>query len=850
MLKLTLRSFFDRKIRLALTTFAVVLGVAFVSGSFVLADSLRAVFDDIAEEVGAPISVRVRGISAIESNDLTRPPSPDSLADELAGVDGVASVTGIVEGFPFVSTADGELVRSQGPTLAYNYEADAVSAIEIVRGDAPGTGEVLFDEFAADRYDIAIGDVVNVRTLAEPEDFAVSGIASFGEEDFGAVFVLFDTPTAQRLFGLPDSFSYINVSAAGALSPDELAERVNATLPADFEAVTGEIVSDEFSAFFDVIITVFQSALLAFAAVALVVSAFIINNTFSIVLGQRIKELGLLRCLGASGRQVRTSVLLEALLIGGVASVAGLFGGLGVAALINQIISAAGDGGGLPSGGIILAPRTWIVAIVVGIGVTLLASLSPARRAASIPPIAALTDDFVLSATRTRRRVLVGLAFAVVGGLAVILGVLGAGDTTTRLLALGAGALLLFIAVALLSPQVAAPIARAVGAPIAWIGRISGTLARNNAARNPHRTSATAAALMVGLALVTMVLVVGTSFKKTVTSLLETSITADYYVAPAQQQGPGVFSRQLAVELNELPEVDLAISFRGGPGTGARALIGGAGRDIAGVPSAAFGSVVHAGIVDGGYDGLENDGVLVHADPATDLGLSPGDTLTAVFPDTTRTLTVVGVYDDASIVGNWAVDLSTYEEVFGSSMQDDVFVAASVAPGIDPASVRPAIETVTDRYPEVTLRDSDEFAQNAEDQLNQLLLTVNALLLFAVVIAALGVVNTLMLSVFERTREIGLLRAVGMTRRQTRRMIRWEAVIVAVFGGLMGIVLGLVLGAVSVAAMPESFVSEFGVPIGQFVVILLLCVVMGIVAAILPARRAARMDVLQAIYHA
>ena len=415
MLKLTLRSFFDRKIRLALTTFAVVLGVAFVSGSFVLADSLRAVFDDIAEEVGAPISVRVRGISAIESNDLTRPPSPDSLVDELAGVDGVASVSGIVEGFPFVSTADGELVRSQGPTLAYNYEADAVSAIEIVRGDAPGTGEVLFDEFAADRYDIAIGDVVNVRTLAEPEDFTVSGIASFGEEDFGAVFVLFDTPTAQRLFGLPDSFSYINVSAAGALSPDELAERVNATLPADFEAVTGEVVSDEFSAFFDVIITVFQSALLAFAAVALVVSAFIINNTFSIVLGQRIKELGLLRCLGASGRQVRTSVLVEALLIGGVASVAGLFGGLGVAALINQIISAAGDGGGLPSGGIILAPRTWIVAIVVGVGVTLLASLSPARRAASIPPIAALSDDFVLSATRTRRRVLVGLAFAVCG---------------------------------------------------------------------------------------------------------------------------------------------------------------------------------------------------------------------------------------------------------------------------------------------------------------------------------------------------------------------------------------------------------------------------------------------------
>ncbi|HCB34018.1 MAG TPA: hypothetical protein DEP69_02255 [Acidimicrobiaceae bacterium] len=849
MLRLTLKSLLSRKLRFALTTFAVVLGVAFVSGAFIIADSLRATFDQISEDVTAEVSVQVRGVAAFEDDSSTRPPVPESLLGVIAAVDGVDDAQGVVEGLLSISF-EGELLTTLGgPTLGFNYtEDDTTSSYSLTQGRAPGAGEMLIDSETAAREGISLGDTLNVRSLVEPRDFAVVGILTFDGDSFGTIISFYDTPTAQALFQLPGAYDSVDVSSTSGIGDQELAARVSLVLPADYEAVTSEVVSAEFSEEFDEFIDIFQTALLAFAAVALVVSAFIINNTFAIVLGQRIKELGLLRCLGATGRQVRLSVMGEALLVGVIASLVGVLGGLGVAKLITWAIGLAGDGAGLPAGPTVIGVRTWAVSIAVGVGITLLAALAPARRAASIPPIAAITDTFTFAGAGSRRRTIVGAVMGVVGGVNVMTGVFGSGGVTAQLVSLGAGALLLFIAVALLSPLVARPMAQLLGRPVARFAKIPGALARENAARNPRRTSATASALMVGLALVAMVLVVGESFKATFTSTLDTSLRADYFIQLRSPSGFG-FSPGLVDELNELPEIDTAVGFRGGPGV-ATARIGGKSRDIAATQQEGLGKLVDPGLISGSYEGLADDGVLVYVDPAQDLGLAPGDVIGAEFPLETRALTVVGIFDDASITGNWVIALSTYEEVYAPSAQYEVFAAATVVPGLDVADVRPKVDAVAENYPEVRLENRSEFQKTLEGQIDQLLLTVNALLVFAIVIAALGVVNTMMLSVFERIREIGLLRAVGMTRRQTRRMIRWEAVIVTVFGGLMGVALGLVFGFIALAAMPKSFVDDVAVPFGSLVVIVILCAGVGVLAAILPARRAARLNVLDAISHA
>ncbi len=849
MLKLTIKSLFARKLRFALTSFAVVLSVAFVSGSFITADSLRATFDDIAEEVVSNVNVQVRGIAAFVDDDSTRPPVPEEVVEAISAVDGVAYAQGNVFGFPRVSY-EGELLTTVGgPTLGYNYDPDnPISPVTLVPGSrAPDSGEVMIDSITADRYGIVIGDTVNIRTLAEPEDFVVTGLFFFGEEDFGVIFTMFETNTAQRLFDTVGSFATIEVSAAAGITEEVLAERINTVLPADYEAVTSGVVEEEFTGQFSQIIGIFQTALLAFAAVALVVSAFIINNTFSIVLGQRIKELGLLRCLGATGRQVRTSVIGEALLVGVLASLIGVLAGVGVSAFISFALEQAGDGGGLPTGPIIIGLRTWIVSLIVGIGVTLLASVAPARRAASVPPIAAISDQFILAPVSSRRRSIIGVVFGVVGALLSLLGVFGGGGATDRLAPLALGALLLFLATALLSPLMARPVALMLGSPIARLARTPGRLARENAARNPRRTSSTASALMVGLALVAMVLIVGESFKATFTSTLNTSLRADYFV---QLDSPGEagFSPQLAEDLSEVDGVGIAVGYRGGPGV-ATMRIDGITYDVLGTPEEGLGILVDANLTQGSYQGLEDNGLLVYTDAAEDLALSAGDTISVEFPSGTQNLTVTGIYDDATILGNWVIGINTYKEVYTSSRQYDLFVAAAAAEGIDPTDLRPAVDAVAANYPETKLENREEFQQSLESQIDQLLLVVNALLIFAIVIASLGVVNTLMLSVFERIRELGLLRAVGMTRRQTRRMVRWEAVIVTVFGGILGVLLGILFAFIAIAALPESFISSIGVPISSLIGIVVLCVVLGMLAAILPARRAARLNVLDAISH-
>ena len=852
MFKLTLKSLLARKIRLALTTFAVILGVSFVSGSFILADSLRSVFDKIAIEIAGPDWLQVRGVETIEDDPFSRPTVTQSVVDQIRSTEGVYGAEGVIQGFPRISVGD-ELVKPLGgaPTLAFNFEQETaeLSGFETLEGSAPGSSEAMVDIDTANKYDIAIGDTITIRSLQPAEDFQVSGITRWGEDNGGgAVFVLVNTETAQRLFNYPDSFLAVTVAAMPGVDERELADKLTRELPNGFEAVTSDVVAGEFSDQFDIFITIFQNALLVFAAVALIVSAFIINNTFAIVLGQRVRELGLLRAVGATGRQIRSSVLIEALLIGVIASVVGVFAGLGITWVIKALIDQAGDGSGLPDGPLVIAARTWIAASAVGIGITLLAAISPARKASSIPPIAALRDDLALWSGGGRRRTVIGLLLGIGGVVATVLGTTTDSGAGQQLGLLAAGALLLFVSISLLSTLVAKPAAKILGWPMTRFARASGNLATQNASRNPRRTASTASALMVGLALVAMVLVVGTSFKKTFSSTLDSSLGADFFIDTDGRSSWG-FSPQLVDEMNQIDGVAIAVGFRGGPGT-AQMSVAGESKDVIGTQEEGLGRVIDISLIEGSYSGLANNGVLVHKDPAADLSLSIGDTVSATFPVSgPKELRVVGIFDDGSILGNWVIDMTTYENGFDPARQSDLFAAIELKEGTKVPEVRPQLDEVVINYPEAVLQDRTEYQETIEGRIDTLLVTVNALVGFAVIIAVLGIVNTLMLSVFERTREIGLLRAVGMTRRQTRRMIRWEAIIIAVFGGVLGILVGTLLGFIAVQAMPESFITDFGIPVGNFVFILVMCIVAGVLAAILPARRAARLNVLDAIAH-
>jgi len=850
--KLTLKSLLARKIRLALTTFAVILGVSFVSGSFILADSLRSVFNKIAIEIAGPDWLQVRGVETIEDDPFSRPTVTQSVVDQIRSVEGVYGAEGVIQGFPRISVGD-ELVKPLGgaPTLAFNFEQETaeLSGFETLEGSAPGSSEAMVDIDTATKYDISVGDTITIRSLQPAEDFQVSGITRWGQDNGGgAVFVLVNTATAQRLFNYPDSYIAVTVAAMPGVDESELADKLTQELPNGFEAVTSDVVAGEFSDQFDTFITIFQNALLVFAAVALIVSAFIINNTFAIVLGQRVRELGLLRAVGATGRQIRSSVLIEALLIGVIASLIGVFAGLGITWVIKALINQAGGGSGLPDGPLVIAARTWIAAAIVGVGITLLAAISPARKASRIPPIAALRDDLALWSGGGRRRTIIGLLLGAGGVVATVLGITTDSGAGRQLGLLAAGALLLFVSISLLSTLVAKPAAKGLGWPITRLARASGNLATQNASRNPRRTASTASALMVGLALVAMVLVVGTSFKKTFSSILDSSLGADFFIDTDGRSSWG-FSPQLVDEMKQIDGVAIAVGFRGGPGT-AQMSVEGASKDVIGTQEEGLGRVIDISLIEGTYSGLSNNGVLVHKDPAEDLSLAVGNTVSVTFPVSgPKDLRVVGIFDDGSTLGNWVIDMSTYEDGFDPARQSDLFAAIQLKEGSKVQDVRPQLDAVANNYPEAILQDRTEYQETIEGRIDALLVTVNALVGFAVIIAVLGIVNTLMLSVFERTREIGLLRAVGMTRRQTRRMIRWEAVIIAVFGGVLGILVGTLLGFIAVQAMPESFITDFGIPVGNFVVILIMCIVVGVLAAILPARRAARLNVLDAIAH-
>lgn len=847
MVRVALASVLGNKLRLALTALAIVLGVAFVSGSLVLTDSIDAAFGTLLVEANEGVDVYVNPESVIEENVTTAQPGggpalPEDLVGQVAEVDGVAEAVGTVEGSAQVIGADGEPVGGMGPpTLAFSWGGpDEGGPLTLQEGrPAMGDGEVTIDAATADTTGYGVGDTVPVLLSDGVREFELVGITGFGAEDnlLGATIVTFDLTTAQQALGRDGEVSAISVSAEPGVEAQVLRDRVaDAVRGAAVEVVTADDQLAEDKAEITGALSFLNIALLAFAGIALFVGTFLIVNTFSIIVAQRTREFALLRAVGASARQVQLAVVVEALAVGLVAGVVGLFAGIGLSELMRALFDAIGFG--FPDGGLVVEPRTVVVSLVLGLVVTAVASVAPARRASRISPMEALREGAGAGAEGVGRgRTIVGFLLAVGGAAAIAAGL--AVHVAQPAALVGAGAAATFVGVSLLAPHLAAPVAAVVGALPARLG-VAGRLGRNNAGGNPKRTASTASALMIGVALVSFVSIFAASATASVNELFAAQLGSDYTITPAGFSAAGVPSG-VAPALDELDETGAVVGVRTAP-----LEHGGDSGSLTGVDAAEIEELVSLAPSEGALAALEDGGVLLPEEVASAEGIAVGDRVEARFATSEQSLEVVGTFANTDVIGpTWVTDTSTFETLVGDGVT--YLVLADAAEGVEPREARAAIDTALGDFPTVQVQDQAELADSLRDQVDQLLNVIVGLLGLALVIALIGIVNTLALSVVERTREIGLLRAVGMTRRQVRAMVRWEAVIVAVFGAGLGVVVGSVFGWALVRASADEGLQVLEFPAGRLVTYMVVAALAGVLAAVFPARRAARLDVLDAV---
>jgi putative ABC transport system permease protein len=844
MWRATIKGLLAHKVRLGLTALAIVLGVAFVSGTFILTDTMGRAFDDLFATVNKGIAVQVSGVPQFESSGPegdaagTADRVPAELLDTIRRVDGVRSAEGGLAGYAQLVDKKGEAIVTGGaPTFGVSWTNDpALNPLRLRQGRAPrASGEIVVDASTAQKHDLRVGDQVTVLLQGPPMKATIVGVAGFGEADNlgGATLVAFDPQTAQIALNGQGKFDEIDATAQPGVSPEELRDRIQQVLPANFQAKTGQEAAQANSQDIKEALSFFNIALLVFAAIALFVGAFIIFNTFQILVTQRTRELALLRALGASPAQVRRSVIVEALIVGVLASVTGLAAGFLLAVGLQGLLKAFGID--LPSTTMQLLPRTIIAAFAVGVGTTLVSSIMPAIRAARVAPVEALRESQPAEYRGSPKRTATGLIITALGVGILMYGLLGGPSNAAALVGLGAATV--FFGVAILSPLIVRPVARLLGAPLARLG-VSGKLGRENALRNPKRTASTAAALMIGLGLVAFVSIFAQSIKASSDKILRETLKADYLVTTSQFTG---FSLDVATRLRSDPAFVTVSEFRTG-------VFGYRNRSqqVQGVDPTNVDDVVQVEMKEGSLAELGDDGILVFEEVAESQKWSVGDTIEVQFARTGKQrLRIAGIYTDDRLLGPYVITLSTFEKNFVEQLDDIVLV--KTAPGTSPAEARAAADQVAKEFPNVKLEDQAQFRQSQAAQIDQLLGLISALLGLAILIALVGIVNTLALSIYERTREIGLLRAVGMVRRQVRSMIRWESVIIAVFGALLGTAVGVFFGWAMVQALEDVGISVLSIPGGQLVFFVVLAGLAGVLAAVFPARRAARLNVLEAI---
>lgn len=916
MFRVALKSILGHKIRIVLTAIAVVLGVAFFSGTRVFTDTILTAFDDLFAEVNANVDGHVRGAQAIDDpfGGDQRAEIPAPVLSVIEETDGVRNAEGTIQGWAVIIDPDGEALNAgpnSAPPLGFNWTDDELlNPLTIVEGGPPvRADDVVIDRATADDTGYEVGDKVAIQTKAGTGEYRLSGIVRFGSADspLGATIAVFNSATAQRVLGTPSFFDSIEYVAEDGVSEEELQQNVIAALEAaDFEAITLDtepvpptavvqvLTGDELrSVTQDEIrqaLSFFNTFLTIFVVVALVVSAFVIYNSFSITVAQRLREMALLRAIGARRRQVLGAVLLEALVTGLVASALGLVLGVALAAGLQELLRAVGID--IPGTGAVIKPVTVISAFVVGVLVTLVSAVLPARRAARIPPIAALRDVALGGRFRPFRRAAIAAVVLLLGVVAIVAGLFGESGVGL----VGLGAFLVFIGVAILSPVIAQPVARVLGtgpvgvvvmvfggvvllgglvALVSGIANVnpalivlgllvlafgwayvrsgvaargmSGKLGRENALRNPLRMARTGSALMIGIGLVAFITIFAASARASIEDIIGEQVVADFVVSSTSFEAG--LPPELAERLRDVPGVAVVDGVRGGV---VRAFEPDAEpgkepvRFISAVNPPLADELWDLGFVQGSATDIVENTVAVWEDRFDDLGIELGDSIDIGFLNGgRRSLEVVAVYENNELANEYVVSLETWE----ANVRDqfDFIVAIKAEEGTDLDELRPRLEEVARDYPVGTLETAEEFSDSQADQINAILNLIYGLLLFAIVISAFGIANTLALSIFERTRELGLLRAVGMSRSQVRRMVRWEAVIVALFGTGLGVVIGVFFGWILVESLGDLGFGVLEIPPLQLLFVVIFGAGIGVVSALYPARKASQLNVLESI---
>ena len=851
MIRFAIKSLAGRKLRTVLTALAIVLGVAMMSGSYVLTDTIDKAFDTIFVDSYAGTDTVVTGKDAgfsFEGEAAETPPIPENTLERVRGIEGVEVATGSVTDFQTkLLRPDGEAIDTGGaPSFAFGIETaeefDRFNPLNLVEGRWPsGGGEVAVDEGVADDEDFELGDRIGVAALGPAQQFEIVGIAKYGDLSSigGATFAIFDVPTAQTLLDKPGQLDSVQVAAAEGVTPEQLTQRISAELGNEFTVRTGVEQASEDSGEIATFTTIIRYFLLSFAGIALFVGAFVIFNTLSITVAQRMREFATLRMIGASRRQVLGSVILEALVIGLGASIVGLFAGLGLAVGLNELFIALNLD--LPQTETVFATRTIVVSLLVGTLVTLIAGLFPAIRATRVPPIAAVREGATLPRGRFARFTpYIAAAIVALSVLALGYGTLaddlGLAD---RFALLGVGVLSLFIGVAMLSSRLVRPLARIVGIPARRLGGAAGKLAEGNAQRNPGRTAATAAALMIGIALVTFVSVLAQGLRVSNSDAIERQIQSDLIVT--SQDGYSEFPAAVGDAVEDVDGVMTVSNVRQDT-----AEIIGDGANLTGLDDRI--NEVYDFRWEEGSDAvltqLGSDGAVLPDNVAEDNDLAVGDSLTVrSTANETQDFVVRGIYEGSPfypLLGTASISQEAFDELYERPRNRFTLINGT--------ATQASVESALEGFPDTRVQTRSEWIDKEDQEIQQFLLLLYVLLALSVIISLFGMVNTLALSVFERTRELGMLRAVGMTRRQTRRMIRHESVITALIGAALGLPLGIFLEALVTRALGQYDI-RFALPVGQLIVLSIVAIFAGLLAAITPARRAAKLDPLRALQY-
>jgi putative ABC transport system permease protein len=832
-----------RRLRASLTALAVLIGVAMISGTFVFTDTIHAAFRELFTGAAKGADVIVSGRGDIASIASAPASAPASLERQIRALPGVSAVGGQISDVATIVGRDNKILTSTGaPTLALSYTPPPFSGITFVAGAPPKReDEVAVDRGTAVREGYRVGDLVSIVTGEPAHRFTISGIATLGGVTLGgATFAVFPISEARKLYGKENEDDIIYVAGDSGVSPSTLVREIRPLLSPELIVRTAGGQVDADANAISTRLAVLTGGLLAFGFIAVVIGAFVIFNTFSITVTQRIREFALLRAVGATQEQILAAVLVEVVAIGALASVVGVAAGLGAAVLLRALLSVFGLN--LPSTTLVLAPRTVIIGLLVGVGVSVLAGLQPALRATRVPPLEALREGTSAGAGGDPRRALrtwVTAALAIAGTIVIVT---SSGTAAARVLQSAVGAVLLVVAIVLVSPLAVRPLARLVALPMEHGGRIIGRLARENSVRNPTRTAVSASSLMIGLALVLFVTVYASGLRSSTGRIIRQTFLGDFTIE--SQDGatpiPGASARVAAA----VPGVIAVSSLKTGD-----ARLPGAGEVTAeGIDPNTIGQVYRFQWVAGSsatLTGLGPGDTIVERDTASSAQLHVGDHVVL----TTETglqapLTVRGIYADRALLRGLALPIVEFEQLFHQQRLQDVFV--KLGPGTDRGVAAAALNRALTAFPGVVARSEHQLEDEVVGRVNSILLLFYALLAISVLTALMGIVNTLSLSVHERTRELGLLRAVGMTRRQARLLIRDEAVITAAIGSIVGVALGIFLAWVITRALSSEGVV-FSLPWLQVAAVLAMGPVAGAIAAIPPARRAARLDVLEAI---